>query len=173
MTDLIAAPADHANPRPYPAAADLPDHPTELAADLAGAWGYELDSPQITYGTGLWPYYRHGKPAAVRLAPDIAYRAWNTHDIVARPAGEDQVQLVLSCHAANSDDAVKVYVRLDLSHRRVVLPRDLPVQLSVQAVVKAKKVLALIDAACADRNVHVRPVTAEMRARAHTTTTGH
>ncbi|MEV0453768.1 hypothetical protein [Catellatospora methionotrophica] len=170
MTDLIAAPADHAQPHPYPAAADLPDHPTQLAADLAGAWGYELDSPQITYGTGPWPYYRHGSPAAVRLSPDLAYRAWTTHDVVARPAGEDQVQLVLHCHGDNA--AVKVNARLDLSQRRVVLPRDLPRQLSAQAVVKAKKVLALIDAACADRSVHVRPVTAEMRARAHPATSG-
>ncbi|MEU8001559.1 hypothetical protein AB0B66_10400 [Catellatospora sp. NPDC049111] len=132
MTDQIS-PTRHAALKPYPLAADLPGHPTKLASDLTGDWRYEVDSPQITYGQGLWPYYRHGKPTAVRLSPDIAYRAWQDHYVTANPVGDDQVQLVLFCHDRGDDNrAVKVYARVDLRLRLVVLPPGLPSPLGGQ-----------------------------------------
>ncbi|WP_203746817.1 hypothetical protein [Catellatospora bangladeshensis] len=163
----MPVPTGHAAPLPYPPPADLPGDPLQLAGDLTGAWGYQLDTPQIAYGRGPWPYHRHGKPATVRLSPDIAHRAWQTHYVIAGPAGDDQAYLILTCHdSADGNRPARVYASLDLSGRRIVLPKDLPMRLIPQAIGKAKKVLQLLDAARADRAIHARPVTADMRALA-------
>ncbi len=151
-------------------------HPFMIAMELGGQWGYQIDTglegDGIVYGPGRWPFYRNGRPAAVRLSPDVAYSAWHVHYVLASPAGFDQVQLLMHCH----DDTIgsrmaSVYAHLDLARRRVVVAEALTDHLRWQAAGKARRVLDYVDAAYADRLVHNRPVTAEMRAAATATRT--
>lgn len=165
MTDSdVPTPAGHAEPQRYPL---LSGHPLRLAADLSGRWAYQIDTGAdpalIVYGPGPWPFYRAGKPTWVRLSPDIACRDWSQHYVHAGP--DDSGLIGLRMHI--DDDAAPgralVPARLDLTARHVVLPTELPEHLRWQVKAKATRVLALVDAATADRRVHVRPVTAGMR----------
>lgn len=50
-----------------------------------GDWSYIVDSTEIVYGPGWWPFYRHGTPTGIRVSPDTEFRSWRNEYVLIFP----------------------------------------------------------------------------------------
>ncbi len=119
-----------------------------------GDWAYEVDDTDVTHGHGWWPFYRHGHPDVVRLAPNTAYWAWHNEYVLLGPGKDATATARLTLYLAAQGMGglvVNTHVRLDLRTRTATVDRDCPPEVREQAQTKADRLLAAVLAARAER----------------------
>jgi hypothetical protein len=129
-----------------------------------GDWAYEVDDVTISYGPGWRPFHKHGEPAAVRLAPNTAYRAWRNEYVPVNPVGEAAARARLSVFLTPQGVGglvVTTRAHVDLRARTATVD---PARARMPAQVKADRLLALVLTARAECRRHrSRPITAHDR----------
>lgn len=134
-----------------------------------GEWAYEVDKSGVHYGPGRWPFYRDGGPVIVRISPNTEYRSWSNQYVLVGPTADPRiVSALLHCYVrpqGKGGIVRSVRVEFDIVADTFKLI-DCPAQITWQAATNAKRILGLIIAARADREVYARPLTAYDRWKA-------
>ncbi|OEV13243.1 hypothetical protein AN218_04500 [Streptomyces nanshensis] len=138
-----------------------------------GDWAYALDDPPEIYGPGWYPFHRHvtrpvphdgaplrlprlertgrTEPRPVRISPNTAYRAWH-NEYVTLFGYRDDARVLARTHLYVSPCTVRsAEFGIDLRKKSITVPEACPDNLRQQAEEKARRVLAFLLAARAER----------------------
>lgn len=135
-----------------------------------GTWRYLLDTAPISYGPGLWPFYRPGIAeqclAGLRMSPSTEHYAWGNEYVSLSPSfwSNDIAEAGLHLYCGFDGARHWVYngkIRLLLSQDAAEIHPEIPDTLRDQAQQKADKLLAaiIVHRAARDSGVTV-PLTA-------------
>ncbi|WP_067484202.1 hypothetical protein [Actinomadura hibisca] len=118
-----------------------------------GDWRYLLDTDSISYGAGLWPFYRSTDtgqhPAGVRLSPGTELYAWANEHIFLGPSFWSGDIAEATLHLYCGYDGAQHWghdgkIRLLLAQHTAEIHPEIPETLREQAQDKADKLLASI-----------------------------
>lgn len=134
-----------------------------------GDWEYELDDFGVTFGSGWWPFYKDGKPAAVRLAPDTAYQSWRNEYVLLWSDGDATAHAGLKLWRrpqGMGGMVARARVTIDIRGKRATVGTACPSDLLEQAEAKAERLLRFILMARGERRADRRLITAHERYQA-------
>ncbi|WP_158892691.1 hypothetical protein [Amycolatopsis anabasis] len=143
-----------------------------------GSWRYVLDWPGVVYGPGWYPFHafltrsepnpsapinHHRVPTggtkatSVRLAPDVAHRAWRNEYVSLQPY-DHRVLVRTSLFVRRQGLGAmvrRIAFHVDLRARLVSIPEACPPHLRHQAETKGQRVLDLLLTARRERRQRV------------------